>query len=358
MIAATEIGKLILNPELAGNFSAGDLSEIRDKFPYCSTLHLLYLKNISLSSALDFESHLRYSAAHVMDRERMYFLIHSKAEFVPDKIQPQESFVTNSEQENKASVISSSQEQKEDIQKPVTENSELTQSENNSSVNELIEAAPDLTSIAYSEDLVAEGSISEPEIPKLESTEEIIPVAKNKKSDGEKIALTIHSESETVSDESSADISNLSFIEWLKYKQTGKLVKSDNENKESDKGEDKIEKPDNQEVNPIEILSEKKTKKTGLSRADVDALLNKFIAEEPRISKPQATFFNPVKSAKQSLEESAELVTETLAKIYHLQKNYGKAIQAYEQLSLVYPEKKTFFASRIAKIREEQNKDK
>ena len=50
------------------------------------------------------------------------------------------------------------------------------------------------------------------------------------------------------------------------------------------------------------------------------------------------------------------MVTETLAKIYALQKNYSKAITAYEKLILLYPEKKTFFASRIENLREEQKK--
>ena len=80
------------------------------------------------------------------------------------------------------------------------------------------------------------------------------------------------------------------------------------------------------------------------------------MAEEPRISKPVQDFYNPVKSAQKSVEESDDMVTETLAKIHVLQKNYSKAISAYEKLILLYPEKKTFFASRIEKIREESKK--
>ena len=54
--------------------------------------------------------------------------------------------------------------------------------------------------------------------------------------------------------------------------------------------------------------------------------------EEPRISKPIKELYNPVENARKSVEESDSIVSETLAKIHVLQKNYSKAISAYEKL--------------------------
>lgn len=58
------------------------------------------------------------------------------------------------------------------------------------------------------------------------------------------------------------------------------------------------------------------------------------------------------KLIEQSTQESDELITETLAKLYKQQKKYNKAIEAYRKLSLKYPEKNIYFAARIKEIEE------
>lgn len=74
--------------------------------------------------------------------------------------------------------------------------------------------------------------------------------------------------------------------------------------------------------------------------------------EEENVTKPSANGEEKKVSdlAKESLLEDREMVTETLAKIYVLQKKYDKAKDAYEKLILKFPEKKAFFATQIEKI--------
>lgn len=67
--------------------------------------------------------------------------------------------------------------------------------------------------------------------------------------------------------------------------------------------------------------------------------------------KPKINFFNPQSSAKKSVTKKNLPVSETLAKVFESQGNYPLAISTYEQLILIFPEKKIFFADQIEKIK-------
>lgn len=81
-------------------------------------------------------------------------------------------------------------------------------------------------------------------------------------------------------------------------------------------------------------------------------VIEKFILEEPQIQPPQADQLNTENKARKSSEEQFNLVTETLANIYANQTMYVKAIEVYKKLILKFPEKKSYFASRIKKLEE------
>ena len=51
------------------------------------------------------------------------------------------------------------------------------------------------------------------------------------------------------------------------------------------------------------------------------------------------------------VSNQAGYMTETLAKLYLNQKNYEKAIQSYKILILKFPEKNSYFADQIKKIK-------
>ena len=85
-------------------------------------------------------------------------------------------------------------------------------------------------------------------------------------------------------------------------------------------------------------------------------LINDFIEKSPTIKVEKNKFFSPTETAKSSIIENDELVTETLARVYLEQEHFEKAIEAYKKLSLKYPKKSSFFADQINLIKDLKKK--
>jgi hypothetical protein len=93
------------------------------------------------------------------------------------------------------------------------------------------------------------------------------------------------------------------------------------------------------------------------ARTEHDELIDKFIKDSPVIARgidvPPAE--KDISGA--GLLDSDSFMTETLARIYENQGLLKKAIYAYEKLSLKYPEKSTYFATQINRIKSQLEKN-
>lgn len=84
---------------------------------------------------------------------------------------------------------------------------------------------------------------------------------------------------------------------------------------------------------------------------DQEQIIDKFIEKSPSISKPDKTAKHDKDLSDQSSEWNKELASEYLAEIYLQQGNKKRAIDIYQTLSLNFPEKKSYFADLISKIK-------
>lgn len=88
---------------------------------------------------------------------------------------------------------------------------------------------------------------------------------------------------------------------------------------------------------------------------DKKALIERFIATEPKIVPSKAEFYSPANQARKSVEEHEDLVSETLANIYREQGNFLKARSCFEKLGLLHPEKSRYFAALVKEIDDQFN---
>ncbi len=92
------------------------------------------------------------------------------------------------------------------------------------------------------------------------------------------------------------------------------------------------------------------------SASPKEELIERFIREEPRIVPKEGDYTESVAIAERSNMPAFDLVTETLANVYLEQGNKSKAIKIFQSLSLTFPEKSSYFASRISEIRNTSNR--
>ena len=332
-----ELISLIEQPEQLGKSHITALKQIAADFPYFQTAHVLLTKAFYNDHHYEFEKQLKHTALLVPDRTVLFRYIHNLSDHqqAPEVLIPETVNIETSNIIEEVTPI---------ISLPV-------------SPMEITITAPPPVVEPETSDLVTEEILHE-------VVEEIIePEAILAPEITEPIILPIEEpELEITTEESFQEIKPFeshSFTEWLQLQQGKKMIMVETPKESTLHTEElspsetivNFSEPETLDKTPIETEIAEQVKRSNVN--DFESILDKFIRENPRISRGKAEFYNPVNMAKQSVEENDEIVTETLANVYYKQGHYKKAIRAYEKLCLIYPHKMTYFASLIQKIKTE-----
>jgi len=305
--------ELIKNPSGANPSDLMRLQDLKKQFPFFQSAHMLLSLVSKKHDSGIYQQTLRRTAISIPNRSRLHFLLNAaEPEVIKQEIPVQEiSTETKNliEAKEKTSEIDHLKAIELTSEKTITKEEQLNQQvekeiEKNI-INSFVEKEVLKTPDWYKKDI------------KEEKKEEEKPQIK----------------------EAKVEFSSGSFSDWLQAL------------KKADRVEEKLTKKitatkAEEKVVPKDQTDEKKAKQK--------AIIDKIIEVNPTNIRldPNQRFFAADSKAKESLIESEDLVTETLAKIYALQGNISKAIRAYEILSLKFPQKSAYFATLIQNLKE------
>ena len=393
----------IANPQNLGSHDADSLELLRKKFPYFQAIHILIAKCHKNQNAFGFNKNLKLASLYAGNREVLFKFINSE----PEKIDPNIEELSIEQSQLKAQIIeelNNSESNSELFIKIPTEhitpesfeliNSSETKEAANT-LNEIIEEniLTSETEAEVSQNLVTANETEEiVEETTLIITEEI--VEEKQEQAPELIIIDEIGEAEeqiTISDTEDTDDEELDFYSWLdnfnnkdhneiKYKESLEPISENLQYNKPNEIEENlhIKLPGNfeEENEDVEIIynpaawaeiaydiqafvknsdsdEEKVTTTKSNSKVEIDNLLDRFIKENPSISRPKAEFYKPENMARKSEEFHGEVVSETLAQLFYKQGHLHTSLEMYEKLMLQNPDKKDIFAARIKSLKEE-----
>ncbi len=326
MLSSESIHQQMRNMSSCSTRQLSELKELMDLYPYASSLVTLYLKSLANDQDLRLSSQLEKYAYQIPNRTLLYDLLVTQTTATTQEIHSREAL-------NQEVLV---EEEAKATETPIIQ---MTLD----SVSNVI--APSFTEeIAELETLIAPVASVEMREEGDEESPLNIPHQPVETREMDEVDTMIQS----------AVISS-SYLQ-LAYPGAAEQVAAEEELR-SNEEEAVIASQSSENVKSIEPKSFTDWLKMG---EIFNGSVEEPLPEEKKPSfyhfeKPKKEFFSPAKKAKESVDENKMPVSETLAQVFALQGNINKAIHVYEQLILIFPEKKSFFATQIRNLKRKLN---
>ena len=333
-----EFLKYLESPGQLDKRSILEMHELLNEFPYFQTAHLMLLRNLYVLGNIKFDSQLKKSAAFIGNRSVLYYLLQRPGITVGGEsgeskpYQKTEEPVTEKLKdkvpEKKESEVSITMETGEKM-KP-----EQADKQGKEALADVI--LKRIEEIKKGKEDVQEKNISAGALP-------IAGKILNEFAEKKKPEKRAESQTKDSKVNQILEIGNENEIIEDIY----------GEKEQLDADELKIMAGDDELLELEEENIQENSRDTADEKVKNDELINKFIINSPHIlpKKPDVSDKEQTDISESSGRENEGFITETLAKIYINQGYYSKAIFAYEKLSLKFPEKSSYFATQIEKIK-------
>jgi hypothetical protein len=347
---------LLSDPNKLSDQTLDMLKEVLETYPFFQAGRMLWVKNLHLLDHIRFNSELKLAAAFIPDRSKLFFLINNTELVakpqVTDSTNKKDSDLSNNQEskltsdlplEDDGDVLTKKKDKDSPIKELQNSNQEKVLDEKSSKIGSdanyfnvedaIITSTGERLSFSELSKKQAENGAEEDlqSEPQEHSNNLILPAAdlldyeKNVTSPG--FSLEYDSSQNTVVDFDQGR----SFSEWL-Y-----LLRHQPYNK------DKENKPEEEAAK----IKENPLRKNKMSL--IDNFLNNVESQKRIVPKNDNSLPGEDFSLR-SVQESDDLMTETLANIHIKQGRYQKAIEIFERLRLKYPEKSVYFANRIKEM--------